>query len=72
MKNTLRFIISAFALCVTFASCEDEVKVIELQRIEVDTTYYYKVQITEDGESFYDVVREYHRYQPGDTIRAIR
>lgn len=71
MKN--RKVILAICLaCIVLMSCEDRVRVIELQSIEVDTTYNYRILRYDDGKYFYDEEKTSKKFKKGDVIKILR
>lgn len=57
------------SLAVLFSSCEERVKIIELQGVKVDTSYQYKVERAgEDGKVIYDHYVTKYKLNEGDYV----
>lgn len=76
MKNfklkTKLAILGYAMLCAMFTSCVENVKVVELQSIIVDTTYIYKVERNDGGELFYDIVKTKGLFKQGETFKIVQ
>lgn len=59
-------------LCLVLSSCTERAKVVELQRIRVDTTYIYKIERYYGAKNFCDIETRKQKLNAGDYIVIVR